>query len=222
MAKTARKAKQAPTEAPPSDLRGMQGLNVTYRAVADLIPYTKNARTHSDAQNDVICKSIKEFGFTNPLLVDSKSGVIAGHGRLMAARKLGMTEVPCIELAHMSDVQRRAYVLADNQTALLAGWDDDLLVSELGDLAMADLDLDALGFDRKELDELLKVKPPKTEREPPTPRKPKKVVASDEFTMSIRGKREHQSAILATLQATLRPFEGVTIELGIMAIEGGK
>src|SRR5450755_3824179 len=94
--------------------------------VAELVPYARNARTHADAQVAQIAASIREFGFTNPVLVDGERGVIAGHGRLLAARKLGMTEVPTIELSHLTVAQKRAYVLADNKLALNAGWDDDM------------------------------------------------------------------------------------------------
>src|ERR1700712_1540311 len=102
--------------------------------LASLVPYARNARTHSDAQVAQIAASIREFGFTNPILVDGEQGVIAGHGRLLAARKLGMTEGPTIELAHLSPAQKRAYILADNKLALNAGWDDDMVRIELGDL----------------------------------------------------------------------------------------
>src|SRR5215207_3229791 len=96
-----------------------------------LVPYARNARTHSPAQVAQIAASIREFGFTNPILVDGARGVIAGHGRLLAARQLGMQEVPTLELSHLSPAQRRAYVLADNRLALSAGWDEDLLRLEL-------------------------------------------------------------------------------------------
>jgi DNA modification methylase len=124
-------------------------------AVQQLIPYVKNSRTHSDAQVAQIAASIKEFGWTNPILVDGENGIIAGHGRLMAARKLGHTEVPVIELAHMTDSQKRAYVIADNQLAMNAGWDTSLLSLELADLKDQGFNLDILGFDPKELDKLL-------------------------------------------------------------------
>src|SRR5688500_9843012 len=97
-------------------------LSVEYRPVTALIPYARNARTHSDAQVGQIAASIREFGFTNPILVDGDNGIIAGHGRLLAARKLGMCDVPVIELAGMSEAQRRAYVIADNRLAMNAGW----------------------------------------------------------------------------------------------------
>jgi len=125
--------------------------------VADLIPYANNARTHSDAQVAQIAASIREFGFTNPILVDGANGVIAGHGRLLAARKLGMLEVPVIELAHLTAAQKRAYVLADNKLAMNAGWDVDLLRLELGALRDAGFDLDLVGFDAGELDALFAI-----------------------------------------------------------------
>src|SRR5579864_4280202 len=95
--------------------------------IESLIPYARNARTHSHAQVAQIAASIREFGFTNPILVDGECGIIAGHGRVLAARKLGMSEVPTIELGHLSPAQKRAYILADNRLALNAGWDDDML-----------------------------------------------------------------------------------------------
>jgi DNA modification methylase len=123
--------------------------------VDKLIPYVRNSRTHSDAQIAQIAASIKEFGWTNPILVDAENGIIAGHGRLMAARKLGYTEVPVIELKDMTETQKRAYVIADNQLALNAGWDFSLLSLEVADLKENDFDLDLLGFDPKELENLL-------------------------------------------------------------------
>jgi len=124
-------------------------------SVEKLIPYVKNSRTHSDGQVAQIAASIKEFGWTNPILVDGESGVIAGHGRLLAARKLGQKEVPVIELAHMTESQKRAYVIADNQLAMNAGWDTTLLSLELADLKEQGFEMDVLGFDPKELDNLL-------------------------------------------------------------------
>src|SRR5450631_4873851 len=109
--------------------------------IAALVPYARNARTHSDAQVAQIAASIREFGFTNPILVDGERGVIAGHGRLLAARKLGMTEVPTIELGHLTPAQKRAYVLADNRLALSAGWDADMLRVEFSDLNAEGFDL---------------------------------------------------------------------------------
>src|SRR3979490_41566 len=110
-------------------------LHIEYRPLEDLIPYARNARTHSEAQVAQIAASIKEFGWTNPVLVDGDSGVIAGHGRLLASRKLGMVDVPVIELAGLSDAAKRAYILADNKLALNAGWDEAMLALEVGDLS---------------------------------------------------------------------------------------
>lgn len=124
-------------------------------AVDALIPYARNARTHSDGQVAQIAASIAEFGFTNPILSDGERGVIAGHGRLMAARKLGLTEVPVIELAHLTPTQKKAYILADNRIAENAGWDEELLKLELAELQAAEYDLDLMGFSDEEIDKLL-------------------------------------------------------------------
>lgn len=123
--------------------------------VERLKPYDRNARTHSDAQVTKIAASIAEFGFTNPILVDSSDGIIAGHGRLMAAQRLGMTEVPVVVLDHLTDAQRRAYILADNRLALDAGWDEAMLAAELADLQMEEFDLSLTGFSDEELADLL-------------------------------------------------------------------
>ncbi len=130
-------------------------LNVEYRPVDALIPYARNPRTHSEAQVAKIAASLVEFGWTNPILVDGDHGLIAGHGRLAAARKLGMAEVPVIELSHLSPAQKRAYVIADNRLALDAGWDEELLAVELADLTASGFDLALTGFDDLELDNLL-------------------------------------------------------------------
>jgi len=120
-----------------------------------LIPYAKNARTHDDAQVSQIAGSIAEFGFVNPILVGDDNVIIAGHGRLMAAQQLGLREVPVIVLAHLSEAQRRALVIADNKIAENAGWNEDLLKLELADLKDIGFDLDLIGFSDEELDELL-------------------------------------------------------------------
>lgn len=120
--------------------------------VERLKPYANNARTHSPEQVTKIAASITEFGFTNPILVDSSDGIIAGHGRLMAAQKLGMREVPVILLDHLTDAQRRAYILADNRLALDAGWDDGMLSQELAALNADGFDLGLTGFNDEELD----------------------------------------------------------------------
>ena len=123
--------------------------------IEKLIPYARNARTHDEAQVSQIAASIKEFGFNNPILISDDYSIIAGHGRLAAARKLGLAEVPVIRLSHLSDTQRKAYVLADNRLALNAGWDNDLLKLELIELKAEDVDLEMLGFSVEELDGLL-------------------------------------------------------------------
>jgi ParB family transcriptional regulator, chromosome partitioning protein len=128
-------------------------LTVIYRKTDDLIPYVSNSRTHSEAQVAQIAASIREFGFTNPILIDEEGGLIAGHGRIMAARKLAMEEVPTITLEGLSKAQKRAYVIADNKLALNAGWDDELLRVEIEDLE-GDIDLLLTGFSLQELGEL--------------------------------------------------------------------
>ncbi|AYB50222.2 site-specific DNA-methyltransferase [Ralstonia solanacearum] len=130
-------------------------LNVEYRKVAALIPYARNPRTHSDEQVARIAASIVEYGWTNPVLVDGENGVIAGHGRLAAARKLGMEDVPVIELAHLSPTQKRALILADNRIALDASWDEELLALEFAELADAGYELALTGFSVDEIDALL-------------------------------------------------------------------
>lgn len=126
-------------------------LQIEQRTVADLIPYARNSRTHSDEQVAQIAASIREFGRTNPLLIDGEGTIIAGHGRLMAARQLGMDEVPCIVLAHLSEHQRRALVIADNKLADNAGWDADLLECEFRELDESDFDVALLGFSDSEM-----------------------------------------------------------------------
>ena len=122
---------------------------------ADLVPYARNSRTHDDAQVAQIAASIKEFGFTNPILIDEDGGIIAGHGRLSAARKLGIDEVPCLRLGHLTDAQKRAYVIADNRLALNAGWDEEMLKVEFAELGDLGFDLELTGFDAKEIDAFL-------------------------------------------------------------------
>lgn len=123
--------------------------------VDTLVPYARNSRTHSPEQVAQVAASIREFGFTNPVLIDAEGGIIAGHGRVMAARSIGLEEVPCIRLSHLSEAQRRAYVIADNKLALNAGWDEDLLALELKELGEMDFDMRLTGFAGDEIDELL-------------------------------------------------------------------
>jgi len=129
----------------------MSKLEVVYKNIDTLIPYINNSRTHSDEQVAQIAASIKEFGWTNPVLMDGENGIIAGHGRVLAARKLGQTEIPVIELEHLSEIQKRAYIIADNKLALNAKWDENILELELKDIENLGLDLSITGFDEGEL-----------------------------------------------------------------------
>jgi DNA modification methylase len=130
-------------------------VKITQKKVTELIPYVNNSRTHSDEQVAQIAASIKEFGWTNPILIDGDNGIIAGHGRLLAARKLGHKEVPTIELKDLTETQKKAYIIADNRLALNAGWDNEMLTIELNDLLADGFALDILGFDPKEIAALL-------------------------------------------------------------------
>lgn len=133
----------------------IETLRVEYRKVETLIPFARNPRTHSDAQVAKLAASIVEFGWTNPVLVDGSQGIIAGHGRLAAARKLGLAEVPVIELGHLTLAQKRAYVIADNRLALDAGWDEEMLAIELAELSESGYDLTLTGFSSDEIEQLL-------------------------------------------------------------------
>ncbi len=152
-------------------------MKIVSKKVAELIPYASNSRTHSDEQVAQIAASIKEFGWTNPILIDGENGIIAGHGRLMAARKLGHTEVPTIELKDMTEAQKKAYVIADNKLALNAGWDNEILKVEIEALKELGFDIDLLGFDEKELGLLLESEQVQglTDEDdaPPVPQEPK-------------------------------------------------
>lgn len=130
-------------------------LSVRYAQTVDLIPYARNSRTHSDEQVAQIAASIKEFGFTNPILVDADNGIVAGHGRVLAAQKLKLEQVPVIELTGLTDAQRRAYVIADNKLAMNAGWDAEMLAVELDDLRDQQFDMSLLGFTPEELNDLI-------------------------------------------------------------------
>ena len=130
-------------------------LQIEYRSIDALLPYARNPRTHSPAQIAKIAASIVEFGWTQPILVDGDNGIIAGHGRLAAARKLGLDQVPVIELAHLTVAQKRALVIADNRLALDAGWDEEMLALELAELSDAGYDLALTGFEDAEIEALL-------------------------------------------------------------------
>jgi len=127
---------------------------VTRKSVADLVPYARNSRTHSDKQIDQLAASIKEWGWTVPVLCDASGGIIAGHGRILAAQKLGLDDVPCMIAEGWTEAQKRAYIIADNRLALDAGWDDELLKIELQDLDSLNFDLSLTGFELDELADL--------------------------------------------------------------------
>jgi ParB-like chromosome segregation protein Spo0J len=174
---------------------------IVMRRVADLVPYAKNARTHGGRQVAQIAASIKEFGFTNPVLIDGESGIIAGHGRVLGAEKLGLEEVPCIELAHLTPVQRRAYVIADNKLALNAGWNEELLAHELDALRDDGFELGLTGFTLGELEGL---KLDDDESQPPASEKTWSVIVkcADEAD---------QADLLLRLEAEGRTARGKTV-----------
>jgi ParB-like chromosome segregation protein Spo0J len=121
----------------------------------NLIPYARNAKRHDPAQVSKLAGSIKEFGFNNPVLIDKDNGIVAGHGRVLAAQKLGLAEVPCIRLSHLTENQKRSYILADNRLAEIGGgWDEEMLKLELADLAALDVDVAEIGFDETPLPEI--------------------------------------------------------------------
>jgi len=134
-------------------------MTIEHLKTSDLIPYARNAKKHEPAQISKLCGSIKEFGFTNPVLIDKDNGIIAGHGRVLAAQSLALESVPCIRLGHLTDTQRRAYILADNRLAEIGGgWDEEMLKLELADFRELDVDFDCLGFDADMIEE--KLNPP--------------------------------------------------------------
>jgi ParB-like chromosome segregation protein Spo0J len=132
-----------------------EAFKVVLKPLESLVPFARNPRTHSDEQVAQIAASIKEFGFTNPILLDGENGVIAGHGRLAAARLLRLKEVPCIDLSHLSDEQKRACIITDNKLALNAGWNEDLLRLELTELKEMGANLQLIGFDAMELADIM-------------------------------------------------------------------
>ncbi len=138
-----------------ANVNGWPSNKVILKKIDQLTPYARNARTHSDAQIAQIASSIKEWGWTNPVLIDEGGDILAGHGRLAAARKLGITDIPCMVAEGWSDAQKKAYILADNQLALNAGWDIDMLKVEIGDLNVSGFDLGLIGFDDNMLANLL-------------------------------------------------------------------
>lgn len=129
-------------------------MEIVYKKISELKPYKNNSRTHNKYQINQIVESIKEYGFTNPVLIDENNMIIAGHGRCMAGKQMGMKEVPCIVLSGLSDTQKQAYIIADNKLALNAGWNDELLKIELQNLKDKEFDLSLTGFDENELNKI--------------------------------------------------------------------
>lgn len=129
-------------------------MEIVYKKINELKPYENNSRTHDESQIKQICESIKEYGWTNPVLIDEKGMIIAGHGRVEGGKKLDIKEVPCIVLSGLTEAQKKAYVIADNKMALNAGWNEELLKTELENLKELDFDLELTGFSKKELDKL--------------------------------------------------------------------
>lgn len=137
-------------------------------ATSALTPYARNAKRHDDVQVSQIAASIREFGFNNPVLIDDANGVIAGHGRLLAAQRLGLDEVPCIRLGHLTDTQRRAYIIADNRLAETGGgWDIEMLALEIEELRLNEFDIDLTGFDAAALDGMFATEPGSYDEPPP-------------------------------------------------------
>ena len=150
-----------------------------------LIPYARNAKKHDASQVAKLAGSIREFGFNNPVLIDNDNGIIAGHGRIMAAQSLGLETVPCIRLGHLSDTQRRAYILADNRLAEIGGgWDEEMLKLELADLRELDMDFDLMGFDASLIEE--KLNPSEPSIQSLTPESSAKEIDVDSFDMDHR------------------------------------
>ncbi len=137
------------------DAAGSDRLEIMCLSIDELVPYARNPRTHSEEQIAQIAASIREFGFTNPILIDGNRRVIAGHGRLAAAKELGLEKVPCIDLSHLTEEQKRAYIIADNKLALNGGWNEDLLRIELTELKELGANLELTGFDAMELADIM-------------------------------------------------------------------
>jgi len=183
------------TTAPPPTVRAHDQIETL--PLDALVPYARNSRTHSPEQVAQIAASIQEFGFTNPVLIDEAGGIIAGHGRVLGARHLGMAAVPCLRLTGLTDAQKRAYVIADNKIALNAGWDDALLALELRDLQGMDFDLGLTGFDPGEIEHWLD-----EPQDAPPPEPDPGINYQEKFAIVVDCKDEpHQQTVFETLQA---------------------
>lgn len=169
-----------------------------------LIPYARNARTHSTEQVRQIAASIQRFGFNSPVLIDAENGIVAGHGRVLAAQSLGMDVVPCVRINWLTEEQKRAYILADNKIAENSSWDQTLFDAEVSDLLDFDLDLEALGFD------IQTEEAPEAESKPAVETGP----VRDVFWINIVGPLKNQSDVLDRLRAAMADIEPVTVEMG--------
>lgn len=187
--------------------------NLERRPIGTLVPHHGNARTHSDAQVAQIAASIEQFGFVNPVLVGPDGVIIAGHGRVLAARKLGLSEVPAIVLAGLSESQCRALALADNRIALNSGWDEELLRAQIAALADDGWDIGGLGFERKEVEGLLSGADGAVVEEVATGD------VSDRFWISIRGPLRDQAEALQRMQVAMIGLADVDVELGTVSVD---
>lgn len=183
-------------------------LKIEHRPIIDLIAYVRNARVHTDDQLDALIKSIKRFGFNNPVLIDKKNGIIAGHGRVLAAMRMGMEAVPVIVLDHLTEAQKRAFILADNRITEMSEWDINLLDSELFDLSQINEDLG--------LDDLF------NQDQPNDKNKPEAVIREfavntvfDQFWISVRGPLQHQAEVLKVLAALRERIPHLAVDIGI-------
>lgn len=187
-------------------------LAIEYRKAEGLKPDPRNARLHSDAQVDQIAASIRRFGFVNPVLVREGGSIVAGEGRWKAARKLGLIEVPVIELHGLTEAQCRALALADNRIALNASWDAELLAQEIGALVATGDEMSELGFEKDEIDSLL-------HPEIATVGLINTGPLEDKFWIAVRGPMKHQAQALARLQQVMAEFPAIEVELGTVGME---
>lgn len=195
--------------------------------IEKMIPYARNSRTHSEEQVAQIAGSIREFGFTNPVLIDSEGTIVAGHGRVMAARKLGLDSVPCLRLGHLTPTQIRAYVIADNKLALNAGWDEQLLKTEIESLKGEGFDIDLIGFSEEELDGLLKIETVEGNTDPDEVPEPPEEPITKSGDVWILGKHRLMCEDSTNLSAVERLMDGEKADMVFtdppygVAYEGG-
>lgn len=182
-------------------------LKIDYKPIADLIPYIRNARSHSEDQVKALANSIRRFGFNNPILIDGKNGIIAGHGRVMAAMQIGLSQVPTIELAHLTENQKRAFILADNRVSEMSEWNINILDAELFDLQETeeDLGLDAL-FEKEVVE---------SKKNEATLHDFSVTTAYDKFWISVRGPLQHQAKVLKLLAEIREQIPQIEVEIGI-------